>query len=92
MTIDQYKNLKEHLYTQIEASKRIDSRWVYILREEAMKCYILADAQETLVADPVHPDVKKEGSEWWYVCGECQTGVNKGDRFCHECGRRIMWE
>ena len=30
------------------------------------------------------------GSTWWYVCGECHTAIDKKDRFCRECGRKLM--
>ena len=32
------------------------------------------------------------GSSWWYVCGECHTAINPKDKFCHECGRRLIWK
>ena len=32
------------------------------------------------------------GRTHWYVCGGCKTPINQGDRFCHECGRKMKWE
>ena len=88
---DQYKNLKKHLQTQIRTAKRLDSKWVYILREEAEKCLDLAEAEDTLLADPVHVVVEGGGSSWFYVCDECRTILSQSDKFCRECGRRIKW-
>ena len=31
-------------------------------------------------------------STWFYVCGECHSAVDTGDKYCHECGRRIIWD
>ena len=30
-------------------------------------------------------------STWWWVCGECHTKIEDKDKFCKECGRRILW-
>lgn len=30
-------------------------------------------------------------STWWWVCGECHTTIEDKDKFCKECGRRILW-
>lgn len=29
---------------------------------------------------------------WWYVCGECHTVIGRNDKYCRECGRRIVWD
>lgn len=31
-------------------------------------------------------------STWWYVCGECHTGLDYSDKYCRQCGRRILWK
>ena len=46
MKIDKLQYLKRHLKTQIKAAKKIGSKWVYILTEEAEKCLELAEAEE----------------------------------------------
>lgn len=32
------------------------------------------------------------GVTWWNVCGNCKTAINPNDKFCHECGKPILWE
>lgn len=34
-----------------------------------------------------------EGGEeiWWFVCGECRSAIDPKDKFCRECGRKIIW-
>ena len=32
------------------------------------------------------------GKTHWYVCGECKSPINPGDRYCHECGQAVKWE
>ena len=40
------------------------------------------------------PEMEHSGSgvTWWNVCGNCKTAINPNDKFCHECGRPILWE
>jgi len=38
-------------------------------------------------------EVEGDGkSSWWYVCSECHTGLNDQDKYCRQCGRRILWK
>ena len=41
--------------------------------------------------EPVEPELEGGGSSWWYVCGECHKAIDPKDKFCSECGRRILW-
>ena len=38
-------------------------------------------------------EVEMEGSghNWFFVCGECHTALNSTDKFCRQCGRRLVW-
>ena len=90
--IDQFRNLKKHLQTQIKAADRIGSEFVYILRKEAEICLQLADAEETFLSDPVESEREGGGSSWWYVCGECHGEIGSSDVFCKGCGRKIKWQ
>jgi DNA-directed RNA polymerase subunit RPC12/RpoP len=27
-----------------------------------------------------------------YICEECGTSVNVGDRYCHNCGYKLIWK
>jgi hypothetical protein len=31
------------------------------------------------------------GSTWFFVCGECHTAIDSKDKYCRECGRKIIW-
>ena len=35
-------------------------------------------------------EVEGGGTSWFYVCGECRTAINRWDKYCHECGRRLI--
>lgn len=38
-------------------------------------------------------EVEGDGkSSWWYVCEECHTGLSDHDKYCRQCGRRILWK
>lgn len=32
------------------------------------------------------------GTTWWFACSACNSPVNPGDLYCHECGRALTWE
>lgn len=85
------EKLIKHLKTQIAVSDGMDSEFVYITKDEAKKCLELAEAQDTLFAKPVHVDVEGGGSNWWNVCEECRSSLHPGDKYCHECGRKLEW-
>ena len=87
--IDRMKNLKAHLTAQIKKAKQLDSKWVYILKEEAETCLELADAEITTCAEPVESEMEGGGSNWYYVCGECHGLINSDDQYCRHCGRRV---
>ena len=44
--------------------------------------------------EAVKPEREHSGSgvTWWNVCGNCKTAINPNDKFCHECGRPVLWE
>lgn len=27
----------------------------------------------------------------WYTCGECGAPIDRGDRYCRMCGRKVNW-
>lgn len=31
------------------------------------------------------------GLTQWYVCTGCDASVNPGDKYCHECGKVLVW-
>ena len=41
---------------------------------------------------PVPAEIEGGGHTWWYVCGECHTAIDRKDKYCRECGRRMKWE
>ena len=56
MKIDQLKNLKKHLKTQIRTANSMGSKWVYILTTEAEKCLELAEKEDlTVVMERTEP-------------------------------------
>lgn len=42
---------------------------------------------------PAEPERENSGSgmTWWNICGACKTAINPNDKYCHECGRAILW-
>ena len=44
--------------------------------------------------EAIKPEREHSGSgvTWWNVCGNCKTAINPNDKFCHECGRPVLWE
>ena len=84
--------LISNLKTQIKAAKRLKSEWVYISLPQAEMCLQLAEAEDTLLSEPIPADIEVEGdgkSTWWYVCGQCHTAIDPSDKYCRQCGREI---
>ena len=50
-------------------------------------CPLKEEKEET-----VEPELEGGGSSWWYVCGECHSIVNDRDKYCRQCGKRVLWE
>ena len=88
---DRLKNTKVHLQRQIKEADKAQSEWVYILKSEAEQCLELAEAEETIMMNPVVGEWEGGGRSWWYVCGECHTAINPHDKYCHECGRKVKF-
>ena len=57
-------------------------------------CKTLDEAAEILEGnnEKAEADVEGGGNSWWYVCSECRTVTNRGKKYCHECGRRLIWK
>ena len=89
---DRLKNTKDHLKKQIKTAKQLDSKWVYILVSEAEKCLELAEAEDTLLMNPVPSEIEGGGHTWWYVCGDCHGSLDPSDSYCKHCGRKIKHE
>lgn len=87
--IDRMKNLKAHMTAQIKKAKQLDSKWVYILKEEAETCLELAEAEIVTCAEPVERELEGGGSSWWYVCAECHGAIDSNDKYCKHCGRKV---
>lgn len=85
------EKLIKRLKTQIEVSDKLGADFCYITKNEAKKCLELAEAEDVILMEPVHAEIEGGGSNWWNVCGECHSSLNPGDKYCHECGRKIEW-
>ena len=53
---------------------------------------VMEDSIALLKEQEAEVEIEGGGSTWWYVCGECHTAINPGDKKCRECGRRLIWE
>lgn len=53
---------------------------------------LLDDVLDALDNKPVPPIDKFSNGQMWKICGNCRTQIYLGDKFCHECGKRIAWD
>ena len=49
----------------------------------------LMKAEEPIRADVVDAD---GGRTRWFVCAFCKTPIMHMDRYCHECGKPVIWK
>lgn len=62
---------------------------------DKMRCDLATlyqDALELLIATEPVKTKHNNGVTHWYVAAECDVTVNPGDKFCRECGRRLVWD
>lgn len=55
--------------------------------------WVVCDALELLKekeAVKPRPRNPHQGA-WWYECGNCNTAISPGDKYCRGCGRAIDW-
>lgn len=41
---------------------------------------------------PAQVEVEGDRWSWWYVCGDCHVAVEKDQKQCNCCGRRLTWD
>ena len=64
-------------------------------RCEGFDCYdnsvkVIADALEKQI--PKKPIMRKDVAETYYICPECEWGVDKfDDNYCSDCGQKLDW-
>ena len=46
--------------------------------------------KESAKGETAEKEIEGGGSTWFYVCSECHTAINRWDKYCHECGRRLI--
>ena len=61
--------------------------------------YILntLDAQPTVEAVPMRRTkpamgVSRDWLQNWWQCGNCESVIDKGDRYCRGCGAEVEWD
>ena len=56
----------------------------------------LIEEQEKLLKneDPIAPQIRSDGSfepSWYYCCGNCDGPIDKPDKYCRHCGKKVEW-
>ena len=74
--------LMRDTWRDIDANR---SRYQHILND----ALAMMKEQEAVKPGKEH---SSSGVTWWNVCGNCKTAINPNDKFCHECGKPILWE
>ena len=43
--------------------------------------------------EPVDPAIGgNQNSCWYFICPRCQLAIDKGDKYCRHCGRKVKWD
>lgn len=84
---DREKLLKEFDYLINDFYPACTSDSYYLSVMEAVR--ELLKEQEPIKAER---ECSGSGVTWWNICGNCKTAINPNDKYCHECGRPILWE
>ena len=56
----------------------------------------LVEEQEKLLKneEPIEPQIRSDGSfepSWYYCCGNCDGPIDKPDKYCRHCGKKVEW-
>lgn len=95
--IDNLKNLKKHLITQIEVADSLGSQFVYITINEAKKCLELAEAEDVIMkmmneqAKTKAVFGRTKDGEFVTECGNCGTHLDKAYSNCPKCKKELDW-
>lgn len=56
--------------------------------------FIAHDAIDLLNEKPVFVFLRltNDYQQLGHACSNCGSDLEEGDKYCHECGRRLMWE
>ena len=93
-----------HFHSDSEV-QNIASEALSLLKEDCHNCKLecllqkydeLKEKYDALLKEQeaVKPEKEHSGSgiTWWNVCGNCKTAINPNDKYCHECGKPVLWE
>ena len=65
-------------------------------KEQGLDDYVLfealTDAADGLQVRTAEAEIEGGGQNCFFVCGECHTILDTKDKFCRECGRKIVWQ
>lgn len=55
------------------------------------------DAQQTVEAVPIRRTkpvmgVSRDQMRNWWQCGNCESVIDQGDRYCRGCGAEVEWD
>ena len=86
--MDKKGTVLEHLADCSKIAKcQYNKGWVFVRTD------VVNDALELLQSDTAIVKIYHDnGITSWCVCGRCSATVSKGDKFCHECGRMLVWQ
>lgn len=89
-TIENLNAIKGYFTGMAIALRGSDPRESFRMFKCSEACEKAAEELERL--KPMKAELEGGGHSWWNVCGDCHTIINEGDKFCRQCGRRIIWD
>lgn len=79
------ERLTNKLEFAIVMAKVAEAPFVALNKDEAVEIY------EKLKEKAAEVEIEGGILNWWFVCGECQMQISKGDKYCRQCGRELDW-
>ena len=91
---DALEELFRETIGHIAKMPEIDGALEHLLRASAMAVEMIQDAPavEAVQMRRTKPVIGYSRDCNWYKCGNCESAIDKGDRYCRGCGAEVEWD
>ena len=93
---DALEELFRETIGHIAKMPEIDGALEHLVRASAMAIEMIQDAT-TIEAVPMRRTkpvmgVSRDQLRNWWQCGNCESVIEQGDRYCRGCGAEVEWD
>lgn len=87
---------REKLITQLESLRfyltKYDRDFFDTAVDKKAAAKAIANAIALLNDKETAAEMEGGGANWFFVCGECRGLLGTNDKYCRNCGRKVVWK